>query len=180
LKDFELELVSELIRNCRRSDRQLAKVLGVSQPTVTRMRMKLEKKELLEYSACPNLARLGYTMMAVVFGKRDYEKHPEDVSSKALKFVDEHPNVIFASDGNGLDFDRIAISLHRNYSEYSAYIQEMRSEVKDIMNLESFLIDLATGGVLRPLCMKTLADDLEKQKTLPKAALRGNVAPKQE
>ena len=72
MKDFELQLVSELVRNCRRSDRELAKVLHVSQPTVTRTRARLEKQGLIEYGASPNLPELGYKIMAVVFGKRDY------------------------------------------------------------------------------------------------------------
>jgi DNA-binding Lrp family transcriptional regulator len=109
MKDFELRLVSELVRNCRRSDRELARVLHVSQPAVTRVRAKLEKQGLVEYSASPNLAKLGYTIMAIVFGKRDYEKHPEDVFQKAKSFVEKHSNMIFASDGNGLDYDRITI-----------------------------------------------------------------------
>jgi DNA-binding Lrp family transcriptional regulator len=44
MKDIERRLVSELMINSRRSDRQLAKALAVSQPTVTRVRAKLEKE----------------------------------------------------------------------------------------------------------------------------------------
>jgi hypothetical protein len=39
----------------------------------------------------------------------------------------------------------------------------MRAEVKDIMSLESFLIDLTTENVLRPFSLKQLADDLKGQ-----------------
>jgi DNA-binding Lrp family transcriptional regulator len=163
LKDFELRLILELAGNCRRSDRELAKVLHVSQPTVTRTSPKLERQGLVEYGASPNLAKLGYKIMAVVFGKRDYEKHLEDVFQKAKSFVERHSNMIFTSDGNGLDHDRITISIHRSYSGYSVFMQEMRSEVKDIMSLESFLIDLTTENVLRSLSLKHLADDLKKQ-----------------
>lgn len=163
MKDFELQLVSELVRNCRRSDRELARVLHVSQPTVTRTRARLEKQGLIDYGASPNLAKLGYKIMAVVFGKRDYEKHPEDVFQKAKSFVEMHSNMIFASDGNGLDHDRITISIHKSYSDYSVFTQEMRAEVKDIMSLESFLIDLTTENVLRPFSLKQLADDLKGQ-----------------
>ena len=165
LEDFELRFVAELVRNCRRSDRELAKVLGVSQPTATRTRMRLENQGLVQYGASPDLAKLGYKIMAVVFGKRDYEKHPEDISQKALSFVERHPNIIFASDGNGLDRDRMTISLHKNYSDYSAFMQEMRTEVKDIMTLDSFLIDLTTENVLRALSLKHLAEDLKSQNT---------------
>jgi DNA-binding Lrp family transcriptional regulator len=163
LKDFELRLIAELVRDCRRSDRELAKVLHVSQPTVTRTRTRLEKQGLVEYGASPNLAKLGYKIMAVVFGKRDYEKHPEDVFQKAKSFVERHPNILFASDGSGLDHDRMTISIHRSYSDYSIFMQEMRAEVEDIMILDSFLIDLTTENVLRAFSQKHLADDLKSQ-----------------
>jgi DNA-binding Lrp family transcriptional regulator len=42
MKDVELRLISELMKNSRRSDKELAKVIGVSQPTVTRIRLKLQ------------------------------------------------------------------------------------------------------------------------------------------
>ena len=37
VKDAELKLISELMKNSRRSDRELAKAIGVSQPTIGRM-----------------------------------------------------------------------------------------------------------------------------------------------
>jgi DNA-binding Lrp family transcriptional regulator len=134
LKEFELEVVSELVRNCRRSDGELARALHVSQPTITRTRTKLEKQGLIEYNASPDLVKLGYKIIAVVFGKRDYERHPEDVFQKAKTFVDRHPNMIFVSDGHGLNKDRVTISVHRSYSDYSSFMQEMRAEVGDIMS----------------------------------------------
>jgi DNA-binding Lrp family transcriptional regulator len=165
LKDLEPRLIAELVRNSRRSDRELAKVLHVSQPTITRTRVRLEKQGLMEYGASPNLAKLGYKIMAVVLGKRDYEKHPEDVFQKAKSFVERHPNMVFVSDGNGSRYDRITISIHKSYSDYSIFMREMRAEVKDIMSLESFLIDLTTENVLRSLSLKYLADDMTSQNT---------------
>jgi DNA-binding Lrp family transcriptional regulator len=40
MKDVELRLISELLKNSRRSDRELAKVLHVSQPTVGRAKLR--------------------------------------------------------------------------------------------------------------------------------------------
>jgi DNA-binding Lrp family transcriptional regulator len=78
LKDIELKLISELMKNCRRSDRELSRAVGVSQPTVSRIIKKLEEEDVLgEYSTLPNLPKLGYGIIAVVFGRRDYSKHPE-------------------------------------------------------------------------------------------------------
>jgi DNA-binding Lrp family transcriptional regulator len=49
LKDVDLKILSELMKNSKASDRQLAKKIGVSQPTVTRRRARLER-ELIDGS----------------------------------------------------------------------------------------------------------------------------------
>ena len=87
MKDIELKLISELVKNSRRSDRELAKAIGISQPTVSRMRVRLEKEGLIDYSAVPNLAKLGFEIIAVVLGKRDYQKQPENYPQKIKDFV---------------------------------------------------------------------------------------------
>ncbi len=90
MKDIELNLICELVKNSRRSDRELAKLLGVSQPIVSRIRIKFEKESMLDYTTIPNLAKLGFGIMAIVFGKRDMTKHPESYLQKAAEFVGEH------------------------------------------------------------------------------------------
>ena len=66
LKEIELRLVSELMRNSRRSDRALAKALGVSQPTISRMISKLEKTGVIrEYTTIPDFGKLGYEIMGI-------------------------------------------------------------------------------------------------------------------
>jgi DNA-binding Lrp family transcriptional regulator len=92
LKDIELRLISELVKNSRRSDRELAKRLGISQPTVSRTRVRLEKQGLIDYSAIPNLAKLGFEIIAVTFGRRDFQKHPEINLQKAKDFADHLKN----------------------------------------------------------------------------------------
>ncbi len=164
MKDIELRLISELIKNSRRSDRQLAKALSVSQPTVTRVRMRLEKEGLIDYSAVPNLVKLGFEIIAVTFGKRDYQKHPEINIQKAKDFTKRHPEVIFGASGRGLGYDRIAISIHRTYSDYSKFVHEVRNEWADIMDLGSFIISLTSKEVVQPLSLKHFADRLKIEK----------------
>ena len=48
LRDFELKIVSELMKNSRRSDRELPKAVGLSQPSVSRIIRKLEKTVLFK------------------------------------------------------------------------------------------------------------------------------------
>ena len=44
LKPIDYKILFELMKDSHRSDRQLAKALGVSQPTVTRRRAMLRRK----------------------------------------------------------------------------------------------------------------------------------------
>ena len=68
MKHIELQLISELMKNSRRSDRELAKALGVSQPTVSRLIKKLEKDGFIkEYTIVPDFHKLGYELLALTF-----------------------------------------------------------------------------------------------------------------
>ncbi len=165
MKDIELKLISELVKNSRRSDRELAKALRVSQPTVSRVRVRLERQGLIDYSAVPNLAKLGFDIIAVTFGNRDYQKHPEIDIQRAKDFAVRHPGLIFGAFGSGLGHDRIAISIHRNYSDYSKFLQEMRSEWAEIMDIkDSFIVSLKSKEVIQPLSLKHFADQLKNEK----------------
>jgi len=163
LKDIELKLISELIKNSRRSDRELAKAIGISQPTVSRTRVRLEKQGLIDYSAVPNLAKLGFEIIAVVLGKRDYQKSQEINVQKARDFAKRHPNVIFGASGSGLGYDRISISIHRSYSDFSKFMQEIKGEWSGIMDVESFLINLKGKDVVQPLSLKPFAEHLKQK-----------------
>jgi DNA-binding Lrp family transcriptional regulator len=165
LKDVELRLISELMKNSRRSDRELAKALGVSQPTVSRTRVKLEKQGPIDYSAVPNLAELGFELIAVTFGKRDFQKYPEINLQKARDFAKRHPGIIFGAAGSGLGYDRIAISIHRTYSDYSKFLGEMRAEWAEIMDIkDSFIVSLTSKDVIQPLSLRNLADHIKNKK----------------
>ena len=158
-------MISELVKNSRRSDRELAKRLGVSQPTVSRTRVRLEKQGLINYSAVPNLVKLGFEIIAVTFGKRDYQKHPEINLQKAKDFAERHPGLIFGAAGSGLGYDRIAVSIHRTYSDYSKFLQEMRDEWAEVMDVkDSFIVSLTSKEVIQPLSLKHFADHLKNDK----------------
>ena len=166
MKDVELKLISELIKNSRRSDREIAKAIGISQPTVSRMRVSLEKQGLIDYSAVPDLAKLGFEIISVILGKRDYTKQPEINVQKIRDFVKRYPNIIFVASGSGLGRDRIMISIHRNYSEYSKFMQETRNEWAGIVDVDCFLISLTGKDVVHPLSLKPFADHLTKKEEL--------------
>jgi DNA-binding Lrp family transcriptional regulator len=162
LKATELRLIAELVRNCRASDRELAKVLNVSQPTVSRMRKRLEGEGIIEYSGIPNLSKLGYEIIAVTFAKRNFAKYPENLIHVAKDFVMKHPNIIFCADGEGLNFDVVSISIHKSYSDYSRFLSEAKAQAGETAHSESFLINTSSEGVVQPLSMRRFADALNK------------------
>src|SRR4030066_1542772 len=66
LKEIELRVIAELMKNSRRSDRELAKALHTSQPAVSRAIKRLEKEGIIkEYTMIPDFAKLGYKIMGI-------------------------------------------------------------------------------------------------------------------
>ena len=62
----------ELLKNSKESDRKLARKLGVSQPTITRTRNKLEREGFIRsYTIFPNWRKLGFEILALTFVKMD-------------------------------------------------------------------------------------------------------------
>jgi len=70
MREIDWKVLSELIKNSKLSDRELAKKIGSSQPTVTRARKRLEKDGYVkEYTTIPDFSKLGYELLALTFVK---------------------------------------------------------------------------------------------------------------
>jgi DNA-binding Lrp family transcriptional regulator len=167
MKDVELRLISELMKNSRRSDRELAKALGVSQPTVSRMIKKLEKEGVIkEYTMIPDFRKLGYQIMAVAFfGKQETEKEGE---SRELRkaVVELEKKTPFASlivvNGIGIGKGRMLINLYKDYSSYAEGMDVIRSLPHvEPDKLESFLVDLKDERNYRILTLAETARHLQ-------------------
>jgi Lrp/AsnC family leucine-responsive transcriptional regulator len=170
LTSTDYAIIAELIKNSRLSDRQLGKILHVSQPTITRRRGQLEKERLLEYTAIPDLKELGFEILAITFGNRAaYPEHVELQIQKAKDFIERHPNIVFVSSGRGFSSDRVVISVHKNYSDYSRFQQEIKQEWEEIMAATgSFVTSLTSDSTLRNLTFTYLAELLKKENTQQK------------
>ena len=164
MKDAELKLVSELIKNSRRSDRELAKAIGVSQPTVSRLIKKLEKQGIIsQYSMAPDLSKLDFEILALTFASYSPETLKEDPEKTRIekrdKFISKHHNVIFASAGRGLGMGRMIMSVHRNYSDYNEFMKDFESEWGGLFaKVEPFTISLKTDTALTVFSLRNLAD----------------------
>ena len=166
MKDVEVRLLAELLKNSRRSDRELAKILGVSQPTISRLIKKLEKNGVIDsYTILPNFAKLGYTIMAINFMKLKTPLTPEEVA-KAKKYASqvlkEGPfEIVMGERGMGMGFDGVFISYHKDYASYTKTMGWLKQfDFLELERNESFLINLHDEVRYRPLNFKTLGKHL--------------------
>lgn len=170
MKDIELRVLIELMKNSRRSDRELAKVLGCSQPTVSRAIKKLEKEGIIkEYTVIPDFTKLGFQIMSIMLAKA----HPsapfeqmEKVRSRLLEERNEtyHSAVLMGMTVNGLGFDYTGLILSEKYSELSRTIQILRKLPRFEVDSVAFLnMDLGSKNHFLPLTFSNLARYLERK-----------------
>jgi DNA-binding Lrp family transcriptional regulator len=158
-KELSGQLLRELLKNSKRSDRELAKILKVSQPTITRARQKLEKDGMIEdYTIIPNFEKMGFEIFALTFVKmRPGIRSPETVA-EVKKYATKFPNAIFVAQGEGLGMTGVIISFHKNYTEYHNKLSMLRLDWKDFTDdLQSFIVPIGEGEYKR-FSLKYLKD----------------------
>ena len=154
-------ILLEYLKDSNRSDRQIAKVLGVSQPTVSRMRSRLLEEGLVRhFSAIPDFAKMGYEIMAFSFVKFNMERVKE-IEEKAKDWAQSHPEIIFSSRAEGMGMDAITLSVHKNYAEYMNFLIENKKWRKFVVEAHFILVDLG-GDVTKPFSFKYLAEKAGK------------------
>jgi DNA-binding Lrp family transcriptional regulator len=168
VKNNELRLVSELVRNSRKSDRELARIVGVSQPTVTRMRTRLEKEGIIrEYTMLPEFTWLGYELLVFTFLKYEKPLNQEqygEIREKALALQEKSASsTLIVADGIGMGSDRIIVTLHRDYSTYNSYTRDMsKLSAYKISYVGSFIVSLRDLRSTGLLTFSNLADRIPK------------------
>lgn len=165
IKNVELELISELMKNSRRSDRDLAKAIGVSQPTVSRMIKKLENEGIIkEYTMIPNFRKLGYEILALTFLSLK-ESSLEEIE-KARGTIQQHSEeslseIVMFERGIGLRYHGVIVSFHEDYSSYMRFRELVAQfDFLEPSGIESFLISLVDENRCLPLTFASLAKNL--------------------
>jgi DNA-binding Lrp family transcriptional regulator len=166
LKDIELKLIAELSKNSHRSDRELARQMHVSQPTITRIRNKLEKEGIIrEYTIIPDFAKLGYQMASITLAKMKEPPSQETINgvlrqSKEMEKKNPCPTLV-SMKGIGCNADYMSVAFHKTYTEYTEYAKYIRQfpQVK-VDEIQSFVIDLHDKSHFRYLTLSVFADYL--------------------
>ncbi len=157
MKGTMKKLLFELMKDSSRSDRKLAKVLGVSQATVSRMRNKLIKDGLIqEFAIKPDFVKLGYEIMAISVVRR--KASISESTEKAMKWMKKYSNMIFAARAEGMGKNGVVITLHKNYTDYSNFLAESLTYWgDDIEDYDTILISLK-GTIGKPFSLRYLAE----------------------
>ena len=170
VKEIKLRLVAELLKDSHRSDRELAKALGVSQPTISRLTGRLRTTGIIrEYTIIPDFKKLGFHICALTFANF---ATPSDLETMR-KLIDEYgkrlseiPQAVMIERGIGENANGVVISLHKDYSDYVSFQNWMKQFLpQSKFVLHSFLINLDDQVHYRYLTFSTLAKHLlEMQK----------------
>jgi DNA-binding Lrp family transcriptional regulator len=161
-KQIVKKLLIELLKNSKESDRSLAKKLGVSQPTITRTRNKIEREGLIKsYTIIPDWRKLGCEIFVLTFVKMHPEIVSEELFGKLKKYAATFSNVFFASRGQGLGMTGVIMSLHKDYRDYARKISKFRNDWNEYLeDIQSFI--MVTGeGVIKEFSFKYLGESLQ-------------------
>jgi DNA-binding Lrp family transcriptional regulator len=167
LKELDFQILAELMKNAKASDRALAKRLGVSQPTVTRRRARLEEQGIIkEYTVIPDFPKVGYNIMAISLLKYETNVGIDDIREareKAREIVKDSPfEMIMAERGLGVDYDGVTISFHQDFGAFVKFRDEMRQSLPvKAVKLDTFIVSLSDKLRYRPLTFSTLAQHLQ-------------------
>lgn len=167
LKDIELKVIFELMKNSRRSDRELAKAIGSSQPTVSRVIRKLEKQGMIEeYTMIPDFKQLGYQIMGISFIEKEETVKKEEIAEldRAVAEVERKSPYasLMAVKGIGLGKGIAFITLYRSYARYAEAMKMAQSLPHVNRRIESFLVDLNDESNYRLLTMEQVARNIQR------------------
>jgi DNA-binding Lrp family transcriptional regulator len=163
LKSVDYKILFALMKNSKITDRKLAKQIGVSQPTVTRRRARLEKEVIDCYTAIPKWEKLGYEILAVTLVKTPSRLGTDEMVKesleKSIKWLEKQPNVIFGAGCRGMGVSGIMFSVHRSYAELDEFLTNHRMQLGHLLEeVNTVIVNLTGKAVYRPLSLKYLAE----------------------
>ncbi|MDG6223117.1 MAG: Lrp/AsnC family transcriptional regulator [Candidatus Bathyarchaeota archaeon] len=144
----------------------MAKIVGVCQPTVSRIKKSLLNEGIIEgVVAVPNFNKIGYELMALTFVKIKAvlasEEERKQNFEKVKKWMSKQDDVIFCASCRGLGFHSFFISLHKNYKAFDAFMKRHDVEIGHelLIDLENILVNLDDDQILKPFNFKYLGEN---------------------
>ncbi len=170
LKSIELKVLSELMKNSRRSDRELSKAIGVSQPTVSRTINRLEKEGIVrEFTAIPDLPRLGYKILTMTFVTLNHTLSQEEIE-KARKLIKETLEsmpfeILMLERGMGMGYDGVILSYHKDYTSQMQFVRLLKETgFLDLDRFDIFRVNLEDEVRFLPVSFSLIAQSISMAK----------------
>ncbi len=165
----EKQVLVELGKNARLSDRELASRLKTSQPTVTRIRTKLMDNGFVDrFMILPRLDKLGLRFHAFTFIRTTSLSSSKKISAWAA----EQSCVVFASEGDGLHNHSVVLeSVHEDYNEYAQMTRSLKEKFAgQWSDVTPFFTDIASiskfyhwHALIEDRASKIKTEDIEKR-----------------
>ncbi len=161
LKELDYKILYALMKNAKKSDRQIAKALGISQPTVSRRRAFLEKEVIDGYTVIPKWEKLGYKIFAMTFVKIKpvvgTKEEYADSRKRGTEWLMSQPYIVMSGGCRGMGVDAFNLSFHKSYSDYDDFMRNLRLEMGDLIeNVKSVLVNLTGKEIIKPPHLKYL------------------------
>jgi DNA-binding Lrp family transcriptional regulator len=155
LKPLDRKILFELMKNSRRSDREMAKIMGLSQPTVSRKRTYLEKEIIGTYTLIPRWTKLGYDLCAITLVKiragTAIKARYDEALTRGMEWLVNQPNILMAGGCRGMGVDAFMISIHKTYSDFDEFMNNCRLKLGDLLEItQSIMVNLAGKELLKP------------------------------
>ena len=116
------KILNALLRDCKQSDRNIAKIAKVSQPTVTRARNSLQAEGIIKnYFAIPDYAKLGFKFGAITICELRPETSPKGLSE----------NSVISAPTISADSNFMLITVHKSIEDYDAFLSKIKAVAVD-------------------------------------------------
>ncbi|MBI1971955.1 MAG: Lrp/AsnC family transcriptional regulator [Candidatus Aenigmarchaeota archaeon] len=141
IRDKEKQVLFELLKNGRKPDKHIAQILKLTQPTVTRIRQRLEGDKIIRgYRATVDEKAAGLSISAITFFDwRDYSE--KEQIGEALNYMAKMPEVIYFAQGEGLRGKTfVMMTFHKTFAGYQEFTKKLRERYgKQIAYIEEFI-----------------------------------------
>ncbi len=126
----------DLLAQCGKTDREVAKVLGVNNSTLSKRRRKLEREGYIkEYTFLPDFHKLGLEVIVFSFSSTT-EVVPEENSKLLRELAQNTPEMLcLFEDHDAAGTNWFAITVHKSYDDFVELSKKIQNELINLPRL---------------------------------------------
>jgi len=109
------------------------------------------------------MGKIGFEITAFTFVKHGIKYANSKVKKEALRKAEEwmmkQPNVVLAIQGQGMGWDAVFVSFHKNYSGFIEFMNKHNSELSELLvDCQSFISSINPATIIKPFNFKYLSE----------------------